>query len=90
MNYTKPNESNHEDKPSDWLNSALIFARALSLMLKESEGVIVDIVGDMEMQDEPTVKKVIVYNESGMIHIMPFNENTDEGAMTWMHTHSEN
>ena len=32
-NYTKPNDPDHEDSPKDWLNSALLFTRALSFLL---------------------------------------------------------
>lgn len=46
MNYTRPN-SDELDEPKDWLNSALIFARTLSLILEENTGIVVKLKGDM-------------------------------------------
>ena len=61
MNYTNPNNLDHNDTPEDWLNSSLIFARSLSLIFKENEGVVVDLMGDMRFGDEGNIKKVIVF-----------------------------
>jgi hypothetical protein len=69
MNYTKPNDDNHEDKPSDWLNSTLIFGRALSLLIDENEGIVVSIKGDMINPINPGNNKVVVFYKDGMIHV---------------------
>ena len=91
MNYTKPQDPNYEDSPQDWLNSALIFTRALSLILKETEGVLVNIAGDVDLEDK-TIKQVIVYKENDQIHILPYEGETElaEGTMVWMTEFSEN
>jgi hypothetical protein len=73
LNYTNPNDLSHSDSPRDWLNSALIFARTLGLMLQENEGIVVDLKGDMKFED-PSITSVIVINRGSQIHIVP-NEN---------------
>jgi hypothetical protein len=91
MNYTKPNDPNHQDSPQDWLNTSIIFTRALSLLLKDTEGIIVNITGDVKLFDE-TVKMVAVYKEHDMIHIIPCDEekNLIEGTLVWMTPISKN
>jgi hypothetical protein len=87
MNYTKPNEPDYEDDPLDWLNSALTFASALGLILKEMEGVIVDVKGDMNFKHLSDCKKVIVFREDEQIHIVSADREIDapEGTLVWMH-----
>jgi hypothetical protein len=79
MNYTNVNDPNYQDKPEDWLNSSLIFARALSLILREREGVVVDIVGDAKFQLDDSVKKVVVFRRDGQVVITECEENLEEG-----------
>ena len=69
MNYTKPNDPNHEDKPGDWLNSSLIFGRALSLMLEENTGIVVNMRGEMKNPINNKSDKVVVFYMNGMIHV---------------------
>lgn len=80
MNYTKPNEENHEDTPQDWLNSSLIFARTLSLILNEREGIVVDIKGDVDLGEG--VEKVVVFKRDGQIVIDALDSKIEEGS--WM------
>lgn len=68
MNYTRPNDDQHQDTPQDWLNGALIFARALSLILNNNEGIVVDIQGDM-INPVDNNDKVVVFNKDGNIFI---------------------
>ena len=85
MNYTKPNEPGYTDKPQDWLNSALIFATALGHLFKETEGVVVDLTGDMKLEGYEDLKKVIVFSKEGRIHISPL-EGIDvaAGTLVWV------
>ena len=78
MNYTKPNEPNHEDSPKDWLNSSLLFARTLSLILEPGQGIIVDVKGDVDLGEE--IKKVIVFNRNEQIFIEAFDRDVKEGT----------
>lgn len=79
MNYTRPEDEDHDDDPRDWLNSALLFARALSLILEEREGVVVDISGDA-FNPIDDAKKIIVFKADGMIHIDSFEKDLEEGT----------
>jgi hypothetical protein len=82
MNYTNPDDPNHQDSPDEWLNSALIFAGALGELLKENEGVVVDIT-DSDA-DFDGVSKVIVYKSDGMIRIIESDEGLQGGQMCWI------
>ena len=78
MNYTKPNEPNHEDSPQDWLNSSLLFARTLSLILEPGHGIVVDVKGGMDLGEG--VEKVIVFNRDEQIVIEAFDRDIKEGT----------
>jgi len=78
MNYTKPNEPNHEDSPQDWLNSSLLFARTLSLILEPGHGIVVDVKGDMDLGEG--VEKVIVFNRDEQIVVEAFDRDLEEGT----------
>lgn len=69
MNYTKPNDEGYKDSPKDWLNSALIFSRALSILLEEDEGVVVSIKGDATNPINSESDRVVVFYKDKMIHI---------------------
>ena len=79
MNYTNPNDLDRHDKPEDWLNSSLIFARTLSLILSEGEGLVVDIVGDAKFHLDESVKKVIVFSREGQIVVTECEEDLEDG-----------
>lgn len=79
MNYTRPDDEDHVDDPQEWLNSALIFARTISLLLEEREGVVVDITGDA-YNPVGESKKIIVFRDEGMIHIDNFEKDAEEGT----------
>lgn len=85
MNYTNANDPDYQDKPEDWLNSSLIFARALGLVLREREGVVVDIVGDAKFQMDESVKKVIVFNRESQIVVTECEEDLEEGQFVMVH-----
>jgi len=89
MNYTKPNDEEHNDNPNDWLSSALIFAGALGSLLKEDEGVVVKIRGDMNLGFpgilDSGVNTVIVYNKDNQIRIDSTNSKYLNGQMVWYH-----
>jgi hypothetical protein len=85
MNYTRPNDPDYEDRPEDWLNSSLIFARTLSLILQENEGMIVEIQGDMNFFNDESVKKVIVYKNEGKIRVIECEDDLPEGQFVIVH-----
>jgi len=77
-NYTNPNQAGQGQNPQDLLNSSLIFARALGLILKDDEGIVVDITGDVNLGEN--VKKVIVFKNNEQVHIYMCEEDIPEGT----------
>lgn len=77
-NYTNPKKEGSTQDPKDLLNTSLIFARALGLILNEKKGVVVDIVGDVDLGED--VKKVIVFNYQGQVRILKCEEDHPEGT----------
>lgn len=59
-------------------NSALIFARALGLLLQENQGVIVDVIGDIDFGG---VKKVVVFSQDGGTHVSEASDEFPEGTV---------
>ncbi|CAB4174569.1 hypothetical protein UFOVP972_55 [uncultured Caudovirales phage] len=85
MNYTNSNDPDYQDQPEDWLNSSLIFARTLSLILREREGVVVNIVGDAKFQMDDSIKKVIVFRRDGQMVVTECDEDLEEGQFVMVH-----
>ena len=83
-NHLKPNEEAFQDGPQDLINASLLFARALGLILKENEGIVVDVVGDIKLGEE--VKKVIVFKFENQVHIYKCDEDIPEGNAVNMDT----
>jgi hypothetical protein len=59
-------------------NISLIFGRALALILEENQGIVVDIKGDIKLDDD--VKKVIVFKMKDNVHIYKCDEDLPEGT----------
>lgn len=90
MNYTNANDPNYEDKPEDWLNSSLIFAQALSNLLQENEGVVLELKGDAKFQFDETITKVIVFKHENQIIIEEADPGLNDGQMCWIHPYNPN
>ena len=77
-NYITPEGQEGQDNaPQDLLNASMLFARALGLIFKEDEGIVVDVNGDVKLGDD--VKKVIVFRQNNQIHIFKCDEDVEEG-----------
>jgi hypothetical protein len=79
-NYTRPNDPDHVDKPEEWLNSALIFGGAVSALLEDNTGVIIDVKGEM-YNPVGESSKVIIFKADKMIHIDNFDQDLKEGTI---------
>jgi hypothetical protein len=77
-NYTNPEQGNTKQDIQDLLNASLIFARALGLIFKEGEGIVVDVKGDVKLKDE--TKKIIVFQHQNQIHIYKCEQDLEEGT----------
>ena len=77
-NYITPEGQEGQDNaPQDLLNASMLFARALGLIFKEDEGIVVDVTGDVKLGDG--VNKVIVFRQNNQIHIFKCDEDVEEG-----------
>ncbi len=86
-NYTNPEQAGQAQNPQDLINASLIFARALGLILKEGEGIVVDIKGDINLGED--VKKVIVFEYQNQVHIYKCEEDLEEGTAVNMDQKNE-
>jgi hypothetical protein len=69
------------------LNASLIFARALGLIFKQGEGIVVDIKGDVKLGDDS--KKVIVFSHNDQIHTYKCEQDLEEGTAVSMNGDEE-
>lgn len=81
-NQTNPEQTGTEQvgqgqNSLDVLNASLLFARALGLIFREKEGIVVDVKGDVSLGDD--AKKVIVFKQNDQIHIFRCDEDIEEG-----------
>ena len=90
MNYTNANDPDHQDKPEDWLNSSLIFARTLGLILREGEGIVVNLVGDTNFKLDESIIKVIVFSRGGQIVVTECEDHLEEGQFVMVHEENPN
>lgn len=69
---------NIDTKQIDLMNASMIFARALSLIFKDAQGIVVDLNEEINLGED--VKKVIVYKKDDMMHIYKCDEDFTEGT----------
>ena len=77
-NYTNPEQAGEGQNQQDLINASLIFARALGLIFRDDEGIVVDINGDVDLGEG--VKKVIVFKQDNQVHIYRCDEDVEEGT----------
>jgi hypothetical protein len=77
-NYTNPEQAGEGQNQQDLINASLIFARALGLIFRDDEGIVVDINGDVNLGEG--VKKVIVFKQDNQVHIYRCDEDVEEGT----------
>ena len=78
VNYTNTEKAGAGQNPQDLINASLIFARALGLILKNGEGIVVDVVGNINLG--LGIKKVIVFEYNDQVHIYKCDEDLEEGT----------
>ena len=62
-----------------WYKAAMIFAKALGLILDEDQGIIVDLNDTTKIPELDDVNKVIVFRKDNQVHIAPCTEDIAEG-----------
>lgn len=83
-NHLKPEDQNYENTTQDLVNASLIFGRALGLILKEKQGIVVDVKGDIKFPED--VKKIIVFKFEERVHIYKCDEDLEEGLSVNLET----
>jgi hypothetical protein len=77
-NTTNTQGAGEGQQAQDLINASMIFARAIGFILQEGEGIVVDIVGDINLGED--VKKVIVFKKDEQVHIYRCDEDIEEGT----------
>jgi hypothetical protein len=75
-------QQNPNENPQDLLNASLIFARALSLILEDSQGIVVDLQNGIELASD--TNKVIVFRHQDQVHIYKCEDDLVEGTAVRM------
>lgn len=64
----------------DYLNASLLFSQALSLVLDDKQGIVVDIkTDDIKLNDD--ANKVVIYKLDNRIHIQKLEMDIQEGTI---------
>lgn len=72
----------------DWNTIALLFAKALGMILDEDEGVVLNATDDLDFGD-PNITSVIVFNSDGQIRVIENTDNLPEGSRVKLHNMPE-
>lgn len=73
------NTTETNEVQQDWYKAAMIFAKALGLILEEGQGIIVDLNETTKIPGFEEVNKVIVFRQENQVHIAPCTEDIPEG-----------
>jgi len=68
----------------DALDASIIFAKALTFILDEKQGIVVDIPSDSKVYE--STKKVVVFKFIDKIHIYKCQEDLPEGSAVLLDT----
>ena len=80
-------QSSDEPTIQELKNASIIFAQALTSILKDKEGIVVDISESVTLSD--TIKKVIVIRNGNQINIFKCEEDIPNGSMVHIEDESE-
>lgn len=76
------NIDNSIDNPDvGWMKPALIFARTLTNVLDENQGIITYVNENTIIDGHENVDKLIIYRQNNQIHIAPCEEDIPEGMV---------
>ena len=75
-NYTKPYDKDYEDTSEDYLFLVMAFGKALSTILDNGQGILINLKGDV-LKLHPEAKRVIIFNDGNMIRVINATERSD-------------
>jgi len=78
MEFIPPKEQQLSDNIQDYINSSLLFAEALNLILEEKEGIVIDVKEHIKLPED--VKKIIVFKYKEQIHIYKCDGDLPHGT----------
>ena len=81
---------NKEMSTQDYYNASVIFSQALSLILEEGQGIIVNINPEMGVVLEDSSDKVIVFKMNGAVHVQKYEGDLEVGTPVTINDASEN
>jgi hypothetical protein len=64
----------------NWQIPTLIFAKTLSIILEENQGIVINLDDHMRITGHEDVKQVMVYKKNGEINIAPSEDEFEEGS----------
>ena len=71
---------NNELTQTDLLNASIVFSQAISLMLEDGQGIIVDITPEMGIVLPEETDKVAVFKFNNAVHIQKYDGDLDAGT----------
>lgn len=74
------NTEQDNQNQQDWFKAAMIFAKALGLILEEDQGIIADLTETTKIPGFEDINKVIVFRKDNQVHIAPCDEDIPEGS----------
>jgi hypothetical protein len=74
---------------SGWMVPAMIFAKALGIIIDEGQGIVIDLNENTRITGHEDVTKVIVYRKDEQIHIAPCEDNLEQGSVLTITTNQD-
>lgn len=74
---------------SSWMVPALIFAKALGIIMDEGQGIVIDLNDNTRIIGHDDVNKVIVYRKNEQVHIAPCEDSLSEGSVVTISLNDE-
>lgn len=74
------NTEQDNQNQQDWYKAAMIFAKALGLILDEDQGIITDLNESTKIPGFEDINKVIVFRKDNQVHIAPCDQDIEEGS----------
>jgi hypothetical protein len=65
----------------DLMNASLLFSKALSLILDDKQGIVVDVVPDSGVDMGENTTKVVIYRLENQIHVQNLEMDIVEGTI---------
>lgn len=75
------NNNNNPLSHQDLMNASLLFSKALSLILDDKQGIVVDVQPDSGVDMGENTNKVVIYRLENQIHVQNLEMDIQEGTV---------